>query len=541
MKASSVTGVERGETHEQQSDTPAWFRLDPSVAFRREQAESDLILLRWALLAVITLYLLFSRNVETPIPGWIAIIIGVAANGYLAHQKQQKPFSLFASIVGQCADILVLQLYTAALQGGMARHLALYTTTLIVSTIRFGIWGTAACSVLGLGISLGTMWRAQPASYMPTLTVIAVTIVADALLLGYSAYLSYRQHLLYSDHKAELEKRISEISVLHEASNTAHDLRSEDALQNIVEIVTQFMGFQRAALFLTEGAGEIIPHRYHSYKYQDQSTGSLKLAMEPTLFDAVLQRRQPIVIDGSQSLPEMGPEPTLQIAVPLHSDQGPIGVLVADSNDRRATSRSDMEMLSSLAKSAIVAIENASLHRRVARMANHDGVTDLYNHRYFQERLRETLGVSAAQGHWHVSLLMVEIDKFKQYNDTFGHRQGDTALYSLSRALEQSTEPLDGVVARYGGDEFVVILPRIKHSMAVQVARQIRDQVYEIVTELLAQKNLPPVMLSIGVATYPNDAQTAFDLVESADQAMYVVKHSGGNRVHAYSEPKVTG
>ena len=540
MKASSVTGAERGETtSEQQRGTRMWFRLDPSVAFRREQAESDLILLRWALLAVITLYLLFSRNVESPFPGWIAIVVGVATNGYLAYHKQQKTLSLLASIVAQCADILVLQLYTTALQGGMTRYLALYTTMLVASTIRFGIWGTAACSVLGLGISLGTMWRAQPADYVPTLTVTTVTIVADALLLGYSAYLSYRQHLLYSDRKAELEKRMSEISVLHEASSTAHDLRSEDALQNIVEIVTQFMGFQRAALFLTEGAGEIIPHRYYSYRSKDQRTELLQLSMENTLFDAVLQRRQPIVIDGSQSLPEMGPEPTLQIAVPLHSDQGPIGVLVADSNDRRATSRSDMEMLSSLAKSAIVAIENASLHRRVARMANHDGVTDLYNHRYFQERLREMLSV--AEGHWPVSLLMVEIDKFKRYNDTFGHRQGDTALYSLSRALEQSTEPLDGLVARYGGDEFVVILPRIQHSMAVQVSRQIRDQVYAIVTELLAQKNLPPVMLSIGVATYPNDAQTASDLVESADQAMYVVKHSGGNRVHAYSEPKVTG
>ena len=204
MKASSPTGAERGETREQQNGTPAWFHLDPSVAFRREQAESDLILLRWALLAVITLYLLFSRNVETPVPGWIAIIVGVAANGYLTYHKQQKPFSLSASIVAQCADILVLQLYTAALQGGMTHYLALYTTMLIVSTIRFGTWGTAACGVLGLGISLGTMWRAQPADYVPTLEVIAVTIVADAVLLGYFAYLSYRQHLLYSDFHREL-------------------------------------------------------------------------------------------------------------------------------------------------------------------------------------------------------------------------------------------------------------------------------------------------------------------------------------------------
>jgi diguanylate cyclase (GGDEF)-like protein len=135
---------------------------------------------------------------------------------------------------------------------------------------------------------------------------------------------------------------------------------------------------------------------------------------------------------------------------------------------------------------------------------------------------------------------MIEIDKFKRYNDTFGHRQGDMALYSLSRALEQSTQAMDGIVARYGGDEFVAILPRIGRDTAHQVTRQIRDQVYEIVTELLAKQNLPPVMLSIGIATYPEDTQSAGDLIDAADQAMYVVKHSGGNHIHAYSDSKKT-
>jgi diguanylate cyclase (GGDEF)-like protein len=523
---------------QKQDSTPMWFGLDPSVMLRREQAERDLLFLRWVLLAIATLYLLFSGNVQYPILGWVTLVVGAAINGFLAYLGQLGPFTLSASVFAQCLDIVLLQFYTSALYGGMARYLPLYTTMLILSTIRFGIAGTATSSVLGLGISLAVILSADSVDAVPTMPVIVSTIIADAILLGYFAYVGYRQHLVYKAREDQLEHRVSEIKILHEVSSRAHDLKSEDTLQNIAEIVTQFMRFQRAALFLTDSVGEMIPHSYHSYRPEAQDAGLPPLSMEPALFEAMLAKQSPIVIDGSQGSPNIGDEPAIQIAVPLHGDEGPLGVLVADSNDRRSTSRSDMAMLSSLAQSAVVAIENASLHRRVARMANHDGVTDLYNHRYFQEQLREMLG--AAEEHWPVSLLMVEIDKFKRYNDTFGHRQGDTALYSLSRALEQSTHSFDSIVARYGGDEFVVILPRIPRDTALQVTRQIRDQVYQIVTDLLAEQNLPPVMLSIGVATFPDDAQSAGDLIEAADQAMYVVKHSGGNRVHAYSDSRMT-
>jgi diguanylate cyclase (GGDEF)-like protein len=404
---------------------------------------------------------------------------------------------------------------------------------LVLAAIRFGMWGVMGGGVVGLLLTLAVAFAAPVTDSAPTLMVFVGTILADVVLLGYLAYLARRQDLEHRETRDLMKKRISEVTILHEVSSTVHDLKSEDALQNIVEIVTKVMGFQRAALFLTDSVGEMIPHRYHSYRVSTPSAKLTPIFMDPKLFDDVLKKQSPIVIDGSQGSMEMALGPALQIAVPLHSEQSSIGVLIADCDDRRSAQRSDMAMLSSLAKSAVVAIENASLHRRVRRMANHDGVTDLYNHRYFQERLRETLQV--ADDNWPVSLMMVEIDKFKRYNDTFGHRQGDMALFSLSRALEQSTKQWDGLVARYGGDEFVVILPHVARMEAMHVAREVRDLTYQLVAESLAQKNLPPVALSIGVATFPDDVQNASDLIEAADQAMYVVKHSGGDSVHAYS------
>jgi diguanylate cyclase (GGDEF)-like protein len=94
-------------------------------------------------------------------------------------------------------------------------------------------------------------------------------------------------------------------------------------------------------------------------------------------------------------------------------------------------------------------------------------------------------------------------------------------------------------VARYGGDEFVVVLPQVGSREAIQVARQMRDQVYPLMAASLAEEGLPSLTLSIGLATYPQDAREAGELIEAADQAMYAGKHRGGDQIRAHSEPTV--
>ena len=515
------------------------LRVDPPAALWRARAEQDLLLARWGLLAAATLVLLLlPKSVARPHLGWIAVGTGLAANGVLTYLVSHRSLPVSASVAVHLLFSALLLLYAAALPGGIARHLPLYSVTLVAATIRFGRWGAIASLLVGLVIAAGSYLGGAFGQAGPALGTTVAALLADGALLGYLAYLAREEHLKHKAHHAQLQKRVSEITILHEVSSAAHDLRSEDALQDIVDIVTGFMRFRRAALFLTDVVGESVPRAYHSHRRTNRGMGARALSMAPSLFEAVLQRHGPIVIDGSQGRPDMAHRPALQIAVPLYGDSGPIGVLLADSDDRRATSRSDMGMLANLAKSAVVAIENASLHRRVARMANHDGVTGLYNHRFFQERLRELLREAHEQR--PVSLLMLEVDQFKHYNDSFGHRQGDTALHSLSRALEQSAGPFNGTVARYGGDEFVVILPHVGSQEALPVAEEIRDETYRGVSDLLAAQQLPTLLLSIGVATFPDDACTAGELIEAADRAMYAVKHNGGNGIHVCSWSGVT-
>ena len=506
---------------------------DLSASLRRQRVEPDLVKVRWVLWAAATLYLLFSGHVQRPLLGWGTVLLGVLINGVFSHLLQGRKFGLTWSVVAQGTDIVLLQLYVAALSGGIERHLPLYTTMIITATMRFGIVGTVSSGALGILLSWGIVGL-SPAQYSPGMPVILGTILADAVLLAYFAHMVRQQQLAHQRREGQLRDRMYDLMVLNEVSSTVHDLRSEDALQNIVEITTKIMGFQRAALFLTDNVGEMAQRRYYSQSARAKKEGLPDLFIDPELFEAVLKKKGPIVIDGSQGLPDMERGPILQVALPLHGERAPVGVLVADRNGRGTASRLDKEMLYSLVKSAVMAIENASLHRQVRHMANHDGVTDLFNHRYFQETLRE--GIRRAQGSWPISLLMIEIDKFKRYNDRFGHRQGDRVLFSLARALEISVEPWDGLAARYGGDEFVVILPRVGREEGAQVARTVQQRTYSLVEEMLRKHNLPTITLSIGIATCPGDAQTADGLIEAADQAMYIGKHDGGDQVHTFSE-----
>ena len=516
---------------------------------RRLRVEADLIYLRWILLMAGALVLVFSRNVQYPLWGWVAILGGAGANGLFLWRRSRGSFPLPLSILAQAVDIGLLLSFAAALRGGMTRYVAWYTTMLIVATMRFGVWGTVGSAAVGGLLGLRAIVFAHQALAVGGAAgvayaldagappVIGGAILADAVLLGYLAYVWRAEQLAYQQNEDGLWKRISEFAVLHEVSSAVHDLQSEDALPNSVEIVTKVLNFQRAALFLTDGEMGVVSHEYHSFRRLSDRGDQQAIQLSPQLLQEILQRRDAVVIDGSQESHEAEGGPLLQIAVPLHGAAGPIGVLVADGSDRPDTWRWDMDMLSSLAQSAAVAIENTSLHDRIKRMANRDGLTDLYSHRYFQEQLREMITASAGQ--WPITLLMVEIDRFKRYNDTFGHRQGDMALQGLSRALEQCTSQWEALVARYGGDEFVVVLPHLDQEEAARIARPLRQQMNDLLTSTLAKQALPPVTLSIGVATYPDHAQAAGALIDAADRAMYIVKHNGGNWIHSYSDSAI--
>jgi len=173
-------------------------------------------------------------------------------------------------------------------------------------------------------------------------------------------------------------------------------------------------------------------------------------------------------------------------------------------------------------------IQKALEHARTRRLASTDGLTEVYNHRTFQERLAQEIA-RANRYSRPLSLLMIDVDHFKMYNDTYGHPQGNSVLQNLARLLREMSRTSD-TVARYGGEEFAIILPETDSVGAQKIAQRLREQVEH--HPFPGQEGMPggTLTISIGVATYAS-AGSKDALLQAADMALYTAKREGRNRV----------
>jgi two-component system cell cycle response regulator len=211
-------------------------------------------------------------------------------------------------------------------------------------------------------------------------------------------------------------------------------------------------------------------------------------------------------------------------------------VLAVGAPTFRELTLAELERLQVISNQASLALQNALLHEELERLSVTDRLTELYNHGYFQQRLEEELGRAARFGHT-MSLIMLDIDDFKDFNDTYGHPRGDRVLHMVSETIKANLREMD-VAARYGGEEFVVVLPETDTEGAVLVAERIRAGVEGL--QFATADGAEPVRktISLGVATYPEHATTQSKFVEAADDAMYAAKHAGKNAVRVADRSK---
>jgi diguanylate cyclase (GGDEF)-like protein len=193
----------------------------------------------------------------------------------------------------------------------------------------------------------------------------------------------------------------------------------------------------------------------------------------------------------------------------------------ADNNLRRAN-----ETLTSSLE------EIRELHLRLKEQAIRDPLTGLYNRRYLDDTLERELSRAKREG-YPLSLTMIDLDYFKQVNDTYGHKAGDEVLIALGELLQTQAREGD-IPCRYGGEEFVLVLPRMTLEVASQRAEQWREAFGN--SKIRHKEFEIGITMSIGLATYPDHAATAEDLIDSADKALYNAKAAGRNRL-AIAEP----
>lgn len=175
--------------------------------------------------------------------------------------------------------------------------------------------------------------------------------------------------------------------------------------------------------------------------------------------------------------------------------------------------------------------ELAEANTRLAQLAVTDGLTGLYNHRHLHERLALEVERSQRSG-LPLSLLMLDVDHFKQFNDSYGHPAGDEVLRQVARVLNDTRRAND-VVARYGGEEFAVILVDTAKFTAAKVAERVRERIagHDYADAVIKASKGTNISVSIGVATFPDDGIDAEGLVRAADTALYAAKRAGRNRV----------
>jgi len=233
-----------------------------------------------------------------------------------------------------------------------------------------------------------------------------------------------------------------------------------------------------------------------------------------------------------------GPAPAVAaVGFLLRGREGPVGALVG--LDRRASAAEPQlvagvqEAWSALLGPAALALENALIVERAEELSVTDDLTRLYNSRYLNLSLRRETK-RAVRTNRALSMLFIDLDGFKAVNDTYGHMYGSRALVEAAAVIRSSARETD-VVARFGGDEFAVILPETARDGAIMVAERIRDRIaaHSFLTADLLDVRLTA---SVGIATLPDVAASADELMQAADKAMYKVKVSGKNGIHLAAE-----
>ena len=222
------------------------------------------------------------------------------------------------------------------------------------------------------------------------------------------------------------------------------------------------------------------------------------------------------------------------LAMPLvgrHDEKGKGETIGAISIARRGADFSieQCDLLAYLATQTAVSLENADLHRRISRQAITDELTGLSNVRHFHELLDQEIE-RAQRFNNHIGLVMVDIDNFKQVNDTYGHPQGDLVLKEVARVLQEHSRDID-YPARYGGEEMSVILPQTDIGGASMLAERMREAIEELRVRRLDGDGVLQMTASFGVAALPGSATDKRYLIAVADEALYRAKRGGKNRV----------
>jgi diguanylate cyclase (GGDEF)-like protein len=333
------------------------------------------------------------------------------------------------------------------------------------------------------------------------------------------------------------------------------------AISELAKAITSIQNYETLLRTILDKSAELLMAEQGSLMLLDQETDALLLEAKKGIVEGVGEKfkiQRGVGIAGKVAelgeaflVENLEDDPRVRqknrdhyktrsfISVPLKIDGRIIGVLnLSDKTTGEVFDKEDLELIQSFATHAAVILERSALYsqtEKLKKLSITDPLTGLLNRRYLQERLEEEVSRSRRHGR-QVSLLMLDLDGFKYYNDTFGHRVGDKTLKIIAEAIVQSVRTID-IVARYGGDEFMVILPETDKALAVNIAERLRNDVAKTLLPTRNTTGLPSsfITASLGIACYPDHGETTELLIDRVDKALYAAKNRGRNRIEVFS------
>jgi diguanylate cyclase (GGDEF)-like protein len=333
-----------------------------------------------------------------------------------------------------------------------------------------------------------------------------------------------------------LQNQVHDILDLYEVTKKmSASLSMVDMLQIFKEAVNKVLRFRKARVILMdasqEGIAGVTTFEILNPSFGKATTEDIK-SVPAAQFDQVLAEtisaKKEIVylkppIDEAHPLKKyLDVRGETFVALPLLSEGMPIGIFTVSG-----VNEEQLENLSILAEQLALEVKKVNLYEKVQELAITDGLTGIYVRRHFLERLNEEMP-RARRHKLKLSMLMIDLDHFKQCNDTYGHLVGDIVLKEIAKIMKEHIRQVD-LLGRYGGEEFVIALPDTDKNSAAHVSDRIRQSVEK--HKFRAYDETITMTISIGVATYPEDGDDVAVLIDRADQALYKAKAEGRNRV----------
>jgi diguanylate cyclase (GGDEF)-like protein len=319
------------------------------------------------------------------------------------------------------------------------------------------------------------------------------------------------------------ESRIAEVMV-EMTRALSSSLNTDDVLYSIVSRLHQVLEAEECSIVRVDsktGSAKVVVR----LPILEEGDVALDLDLYPELNHAYISRQFVFLPDAKPTAVMVVPMIVAESVLGLIYVRSPkLGPILPDANIR---------FFEVMASTAANALRNAQLFEEVEHRARTDFLTGLPNHRFFQATL--TTELARAERHHHpLSLLMIDLDFLKQVNDRFGHPSGDLVIRTLAGTIRTSCREID-FAARYGGEEFTVILPETPLEGAVHVAERIRERIW-------AEKfpGIGTITASVGISNYPVNALNKEDLIRVADQALYIAKNDGRNRVAYFKYQMIT-